>query len=213
MTTETGSFSARLKHETHPLHDEAERHPLQRALLRGELSQEHYIAQLGQLWFVHRALEEALVQARRDDPSLAPLIKEEQFQSARLTRDLAYFGADVSMLTPAPATIVLCKRIGDAAAENPLAPLGFHYVLEGSNNGARFIARIVRKAYALVDEGTSFLDPYGKDQLGKWAEFKQALDALDLSEDDQNAIIAAAGEMFRAIAAIGDEVLAKNAHA
>ena len=72
------------------------------------------------------------------------------------------------------------------ASEQPMALLGILYVLEGSTNGSKFIARKVRPAYELpaTGEGSAYLDPYGDVQPARWQEFKAAMDALNLPAAD-----------------------------
>lgn len=208
MTTETAPLSQRLKTETQPLHDEAERHELQRAFLKGELSREMYVAHMEQMLLVHQALERALRAAAQRDERVDALVREEYFQAPRLMRDLAHFGVDGALAGPTPATSGLCARLLELAEARPAALIGHLYVLEGSNNGGRFIARAVRKAYALEDDGATWLDPYGEEQRGKWTAFKTTLDELEFDDAEQHAIVDAACDMFRAISLIGDDVTA-----
>ena len=80
-------------------------------------------------------------------------------------------------------------------------------VLEGSNNGNRFIARNIQRAYELGPAGgVAFLDPYGETQRPKWQEYKNAMGRLPLSAAEHDAMLAAAQAMFRAIGAISTEL-------
>ncbi len=194
---------SRLKEETADLHHEAENHPFQQALVRGELPLEAYGSHLGQLRLVYGALERALAGLRDSRPDLAPIIEDRRFHEQKLASDARFVGSDDK---PAPSvpTQKLIDDIAKAARENPIALLGFFYVLEGSTNGGRFIAGAVRKAYGFEGiDGTRALDPYGEDQRGLWGEFKQGMGRLPFTEDEQDSMIRAADRMFRAIAEIG----------
>jgi len=207
------SFADRLKTETRPQHDAAERHELQRALLKGALPQARFVALVGQLMLVHRALASAIRGALESDPILAAMWREAYDQSPRMARDLAHFGVDPDGVTPTPATTAFIDRIGQWAGAAPASLLGPLYVLEGSTNGARYIARAARQAYPVGadDAGVTHLDPYGERQPEEWADFRARLNALDLDEATQRAIVDAARETFNAIGAIGDDVLTARA--
>ncbi len=203
------SIGDRLRKETRDLHDAAEQHAFQRSLFKGTLPREMYIANLGQLYLVHKALEARIRERISDTPALAGVVREYQFQEPYLAEDLAHFGVDIGSIQPVPATSALIEKIERAAETAPVALLGHHYVLEGSNNGSRYIARNVAKAYGLSmgGPGLRYLDPYGEDQPAKWMEFKTDLLAVSLSESEQDIVVSAAREMFSAIAAIGGELL------
>lgn len=208
MTLVTEPIAARLKSETRELHTVAEHHPIQHGLVRGELPLQLYVANMAQLLCVHRALERALRAACETCDAVRTLVREEYFQAPRLSADLRHFGADPEMASPTPATQELCARIEQCAQEHPAALIGYLYVLEGSNNGARYIARAIRRAYNLEHVGATHLDPYGDEQPAKWAAFRETLNSLDLSPDEADAIIEAADDMFRGVSAIGDDVMA-----
>lgn len=206
---EASCITRRLKVETQDLHDAAEQHELQRALFKGQLPREVYAQHLAQLLHVHRALEAAIREHRAGVPALARVVKDYQFQEPYLRDDLRCFGVDPEATAPTRGTARLIERIGRASREEPIALLGFHYVLEGSNNGSKYIAMNLRKAYGLrAGEGDRYLDPYGADQPARWAEFKADMKALGLSDAEKDRLVAAAREMFAGISAIGDDLLA-----
>lgn len=210
MASSDQSLSIALKSATNSLHEQAERHPLQRSLLKGELPLELFTQQMSQLLLVHTALESAILGVGANNASLASVSRQEQFQQPRLKQDLAHFGCDPASALPTPATKALCSKIEQFASSCPIALLGVLYVFEGSNNGGRYIARAVRSAYNIEGtQGISFLDPYGEAQPQKWAEFKTAMNALTLSDEDLDAVVAAACDTFCAITAMGDDLLSQ----
>lgn len=203
------TISERLKAETAEHHTAAERHPFQRSLVRGTVGREGYAEYLGQMLLVHAALEAGLRRAAPAVPAIAKVVREEQYQEPYLRRDLAHFGVDPAAVTPSPATAELVARLERVARERPLALLGHHYVLEGSNNGSRFIARAIRSALGLSGrEGTEYLDPYGEAQRANWAQFKADLDACGLSEAEGDVLVKAAAEMFEGIHRISEDLSA-----
>lgn len=202
----------RLRDETAEHHRNAERRPLEVGLAAGTLPQPLYVGMLGQRYVLHRVLDSVTLAACANDPRFATLLPEELLQTPRLAADLAFFGVDADTVDPLPATAALCDSIDDAAQTNAAALLGFYYVLEGSKNGAAFLAPRVRRAYGLEDAcGTQYLDPHGPRQRELWARFKTAMDEVSFTPEERDALVAAAQRMFDGIAAIDDELCATPA--
>jgi heme oxygenase len=200
---------ARLKAETQDLHTAAERHPFQAAMAAGRVSREEYVRWLGQMLLVHRRLEARIREAMDAVPALRAVVRPFQFQEPYLLEDLALFGVRPEELTPTPAAAAILADLDRAAASRPLALLGFHYVLEGSNNGSRFIARSIRRALGLTPgRGDRFLDPYGESQRDNWAAFKRDMEAQRFSTGDIDFLVSAAREMFAAISRLSGDVAA-----
>jgi heme oxygenase (biliverdin-producing, ferredoxin) len=197
---------ARLKTGTWDLHAVAETRELQRRLVRGEVGREQYAAWLGQMYLVHSTLDGFLRPRVGVDPRFAA-VDEQQLQSGRLARDLGALGVNPSAIEPLPATRHVCEQIAQAASEEPLRLLGFHYVLEGSTNGNRFIARKLRTVLP-IDGGAGFdyLDPYGERQTERWASFKRAMSGLSWDEIEIETLVAAAREMFYAVGELSLEL-------
>lgn len=205
MTTD---IMDRLKAETALLHDEAENHPFQRRLVRGELSRRGYVAYLEGMFHLHRTLEALLRDAASHHPIVAAFPLESRFREEALQRDLAHFEVHADQTTPLPAVAHLCEMLREDAAASPTRLLGHLYVLEGSTNGSRFIARAVRRAYQLSNvDGTGYLDPHGEDQKVQWNLFKEQMRALELTAAEQNGIIEAAQSMFTAIMRISEALV------
>jgi len=198
--TDTRPITQRLKEDTRELHTRAEKGSFQRALLRGGLSRDAYLAMLGQLWLVHSALESELREFADKVPAIARVVRPEQHQQGYLEEDLAHFGVDAAGITPTSGTRAFVQMVERATSE-PIRLLGIHYVLEGSNNGNRFIARAVGSALGVAsgDPGTRYLDPYGEAQREKWKQFKADLEACNLTETEMRAMVDAAEDTFRAM--------------
>ena len=198
----------RLKSETQDLHDAAETHGHQTALVKGDLPLERYIAHLEQHLMLHRALENALRAHSSAHPAFDAVITAEQFQEPYLEEDLRHFGCDPQTVTSTPETQEVVEDIERAAAEQPIKLLGFHYVMEGSNNGNRFIAMKIREAYNLSDgKGLKYLDPYGQNQRPLWMKFKQDMADQQFTPQEEDLLVEGAKEMFKGVGRISDGLL------
>ena len=192
----------RLKEETWPLHQQAERANLEQDLVKGKLPREVYRDHLGQRYIIHKVLEARLRDVRAQDPRVAAVVHDWQFHEDDAAADLKYYGGDPATVKPLPSTEKLIKEIN---AADPIAMLGHLYVYEGANNGARFIARALRGAWRLEGkEGTQYLDPYGEQQRERWAEFKSLMESQNFSEEEGTKIVDAAKATFLQIIEVED---------
>jgi len=197
-----------LRESTAEHHRRAEQHPFQQQMVRGTLARALYLQWLAQMLHIHAALEAHLDRIVTRNPALSLLFDDGRRKVAALHQDLAFLGAAADQ--PAlPAARDLVARMDQLAADQPLALLGILYVLEGSTNGSKFIARRVRPAYDLPasGEGAAYLDPYGTLQPARWQEFKAAMDALDLPPAEVAHLTLAAQQTFDSIRELGAELL------
>lgn len=200
----------RLRSATRELHDQAERHPFQRELATGILPRDLYAENLGQLFHVHRALERELRRAASEDKAIGTVVRDYQFKEDLLREDVSFLGLEVEEIEPVGPATELMGDIRQAAEAFPRKLLGYHYVLEGSTNGGKYVARAVRGAYGLSGSaGTTYLDPYGARQQERWQAFKQDMDRVGFSEQESGAIVEAACDMFRGIIGISDALHAR----
>jgi heme oxygenase len=123
-----------------------------------------------------------------------------------LERDLSHYGVDRSRLSPKPATVRFTRSIERFEDKEPVALLGSLYVVEGSTNGGRFLARVLRQAWQVDGQGLAYFDPYGDEQPARWASFKRDMDDAGFGDHERDAIVEAAKTTFEAIAEISDEV-------
>lgn len=208
MNESPQGFTGVLKQETRQLHEEVEQGRFQKALSTGRLPQSAYVAYLQQMLFVHRTLENCMDEQTVADPVFQSILSPGQYREMNLLDDLKHFGESAVGIAPLGSTQALVDRIEQTARETPRALLGYHYVLEGSTNGGRFVAKAVRGAYGLTgSDGTSYLDPYGQEQIKRWIAFKASMDAIEFSEAETASLISTAKEMFRGIAEVGDALL------
>jgi heme oxygenase (biliverdin-producing, ferredoxin) len=198
------SLSAKLKRTTAELHTRAEQSPTMRELAQGKMSREGFTAHLGQLYLLHDGLERRLALLLSSEHRMGHVVKTEQFQTDKARADLEYFGASHETIEASAALSTFLSGLETVAQDRPWALLGMHYVLEGSKNGGRFLARVVRKAYELeVGNGDRYLDPYGESQPATWGTFKTALDSLELSEVESEDVLYGAEKLFELMIALG----------
>lgn len=210
MVAKTTSVMDRLRDDTRELHTAAESHPFQKAQVSGQLPKEDYIAMLGQMYLVHRSLEQHL-RSHAKDHAISTVVHDFQYQEPYLAEDLEFFGIDAQSVEPLPATSRLMTRF-DELANDPIALLGMHYVLEGSNNGSTYIAKAVKHIYGLHDgRGMKYLDPYGDLQRERWADFKRDMSTIEFTEAQIDHMVEAAKELFIALPTIFDDLSAIRA--
>ena len=198
------SASASLRTQTAENHRAAEQSVFQRRFIRGQLPLAAYTGWLTQMLCVYRSLETHLSNSALE--SRPRLLREPWRRSAELERDLAHFSLSPAAVAPSQATVRFLDQLDRWAKAEPAALLGVLYVLEGSTNGSRHIARALRSAYGLNDvEGLRFMDPHGEKQPQRWVEFKVALDA-EVTPDEVPALVAAAQATFDAVTAVGAEL-------
>lgn len=199
--------SSRMKAECWDLHQSAEAGRIARAMIDGSLTREHYVDLLGQMYAAARVLDPLVAEARARVPALAALVDDAQMQAPYLRRDLEFFGVEPDGVAPRAGAQHLIDTARRLAREKPLGLLGLHYVREGAHNGNRYVAKKLRLVYEMPGEdGFRHLDPYGSEQRARWERFKVTLDAQPLTPAEQDGLVEAAREMYKAIIGIHRDV-------
>lgn len=184
-------------------------HPISRDLAAGLLSRSTYVAWLGQLFFVHRALEWHLGRLRAVVRALGCVVRDHYFHTPAIASDLACFGIRLPRLVPLASTGVLVEMIDGLAGRAPLALLGMAYVLEEAKNGGRQIAKRARLAYRLPPgQGVAYLDPYGEAQRQRWLDFKIDMEATAFAAEEAAVMADAAAIMCKGLTHVLDEIAA-----
>ncbi len=208
LETRAESLAEELRRATWDLHQRAEKHPGHAALFRAAVPFDFFLDQATQTLLVQRALDAALAEVRLD-PLLAPLVEDYHIRAGLLEADLSACGRDTAAAHPLAATRALLARI-DEGRTKPEILAGVLYVLEGSTNGAKFIARALRRAYRRDDDsGLRWLDPHGDRQEERWSRFRAALGAARLTAKQRSATIAAARDTFAWTIGVLDELIAR----
>lgn len=196
----------RLRRETSDLHAHAESRTLQRAIAKGQVERSRFIAYLGQLYAVHSALEDALGEASDAHPAIGAVATPDRMRLPDLAFDLEFYAVDPDALVAGDAANRFVSLIESTKTSEPAALLGALYVLEGSTNGGRFLAQVLRKSWNLDGAGVAYLDPYGDRQPEHWASFKRRMNRATFDPECEKAIVDMARKTFEAIADVSDEV-------
>jgi len=206
MNDDSHSIMLRLRSETSELHTHAESRTVQREIAKGIVDRSTFIAYLCQLHAVHDALETALREVQDRHPAIAVLATPDRMRVPDLERDLEFYGCDRDGLSVGDAAGRFVSLVTRTRDSEPVALLGALYVLEGSTNGGRFLAHVLRRSWNLDGDGLAYFDPYGDLQPPKWAAFKREMDEAAFDADHRDAIVEMAKKTFEAIAAVSDEV-------
>ena len=135
------TIAARLKESTRDAHNSAEGNNFQKEMFSGTLPLPQYRHYLGQLFLVHQALEQGM----EKQPYMSAVVTEEQFQTDFLRRDLVALEKLEDDVKPLPSTKEMLSKIEKANTDEPVALLGYHYVLLGSKHGGKMIAAVIKK--------------------------------------------------------------------
>ena len=200
-----------LKQATSEQHHDAERRQLQQQMVTGKITPATYTAWLGQMYLVHEALTREIATHSAAQAPLADVVRDGGIHVTNIRADLTALGAGTAEVKPLPATARAIAELRNTAAADPLALLGTNYVLEGSMNGNKYIAKALVRA--LPAPAIAYLDPYGDDQRSIWAAYRERMNALVLDEAVAARIVASARQMFESISAMSDELIAPPAEA
>ncbi|MEK6702746.1 MAG: biliverdin-producing heme oxygenase [Planctomycetota bacterium] len=185
-----------LKEQTKAAHAMAERHPIQSRMVKGESSREQYTAYLGQLLPVWKAIDAGLWVKAASDPRVASMVKPYHANAGRVAADLAFLGAKPGDVLPATQGFVDMVK----SASNGVGIVGAWYVLEGSTNGGRYIAKALSRGLGITGpEGLTSFDPHGEQQRERWQAWRASLDAQTWTEAERAEIVNAATGTFEAI--------------
>lgn len=191
------SLSEDLRAETFAAHAGLQAEPFFGALARCQLPLESYVGQLRGLAVVHGVLEQALGESA--EPRVAAVWRDDLRRLPRLLLDLAYFAPRgvLDITGAAAAAVRATEAIRRTAAAQPVALLGYLYVIEGSNLGAATLRRLYARAFLLADDGgLAYLTQDPAAVQPRWTEFRQRLDAQPLSEHERRLVAEAAATLF-----------------
>lgn len=91
----------------------------------------------------------------------------------------------------------LCRSLPEIA--NLKGAAGAMYVLEGSTLGGQIIKKMLQKQLEFPNgDGLHYFNSYGDETKAHWETFTNALNAMDLPTNEQDAVIEAANETFEA---------------
>jgi len=191
--------SERLREATRSRHDAIEELAFFRRLRNHELPRQSVISYLRGLGIVHATLETSLVRCAGD--SFGPWKKDHHAHGEELRATLA--AAEAAGVPDIPRAIDAAIRIADhiiGHAQHASTLLGHLYVLEGSQRGGQVLRRHFAAALELSDEQVVYFPGDTQRIEQRWATFKQELDDMALSDDDEHRLIEAAKTAFDGIA-------------
>ncbi|MBW6438268.1 biliverdin-producing heme oxygenase [Actinoplanes hulinensis] len=200
-------FSTRIRRATMVEHREAETRSFISRLMAGSVPMAGYAALTAQYLTIYRELESAAARMRTGPVAGAAGELVAGFADPALTRvpsleaDLAHlYGPDCeSVITVLDSTRRYAERLREQAATSPTHFIAHHYVRYlGDLSGGQMIGRTLANLYGLGEAGTSF---YRFEQIPDPRAYKIAyrarLDALDLTEDQAEIMLAEARLAFR----------------
>lgn len=180
--------------------------PEQDNIMKGTLPRFKYVANLGQRYLLQREFEVLLAKHRSTEPFLSSVVTDEQFHAEKSAIDLRFFQVDPAAVQMLPTTKALVDFFAQSAARDTRLLVAVHYVIEGSNNGAMFIAKAVKQAYGLDGtDGTFHLQPYGPAIRDKWKAFAEAFNQLEIPEALMEEMVRVGRETFHHMNRIADE--------
>jgi heme oxygenase len=178
-------------------------------IMKGTLPKFKYVNNLKQRYVLQGEIE-ALLREHRGNEWVGAVVTDEQFHADKAAVDLRFFGVDPATVSSLPATDQMVSFFRETAEEDPRLLLAIHYVIEGSNNGAMFIAKAVKKAYDLDGtDGVYHLQPYGTDIRAKWTAFGEAFNALPMDGPLRKRMIEVGRQTFHHMNAVGAESYAQ----
>ncbi|HWL02525.1 MAG TPA: biliverdin-producing heme oxygenase [Microbacteriaceae bacterium] len=200
------ALSELLRSATADQHQRAETRPFIAELMGGELTLADYVSYVAQFAHVYEALESR-------DVSTDPAPLDDAARLARLASiesDLAALGAaDWRETHPAlPATAAYVARLRELAQGRYAEYLAHHYTRYlGDLSGGQAIGAMIARHYGATPDQLAFFrfDDIEKPVIYK-REYREALDALELTAEEREAILAEARAAFDYNAAVFDEL-------
>ncbi|MGY5353181.1 biliverdin-producing heme oxygenase [Wenyingzhuangia sp. IMCC45533] len=183
MNTEIRALSERLKQATKDLHAKAETKLNAHTLMSKDLGIDQYKSHLITLFKSHKKIDLALSHYNQN-ALLASFLPIEPYTDL-LSQDLMSMNA-------LPTTTQVKSNIN---FESTYQALGALYVINGSTLGRRYIAKSIANKLSEWQFTSHF---YNQDTIKelKWADYKNRLDALELSETQQEDVIVGAQKCF-----------------
>lgn len=196
-----------LKDRTREAHSRAERHPMQVSMVSGGSTREQYAGWLGQMLHIWRAVDAGLADVAAREPRLAAMLQPYHPHAERVAADLRFLAQESGRQVgphgndPAlPATARFVHLVRQAASAPGMGLVGIWYVLEGSANGGRFIAKALSRGLGIEGpEGLTSFNPHGERQREYWQAWRAALDSQTFSATERATIVSAASATFDAI--------------
>jgi heme oxygenase len=191
-------------------HTNIETLPLSKALVAGTVQKDEYATLLGQLYHVHRVLEEAL----ETNADLHGIYHPRMNRAEVIKTDLQYFGESELSDFCIEESHRLIEQVRNCTEQAPWGLIGMLYVFEGSRMGSMFLARSLSKGFAVSMAPNQGLD-YHLDGIAErpqnWKLFKEKLNSLELTEKQKTDICNEAMETMQNLYCLYEQI--PTAHA
>ncbi|MER5973982.1 biliverdin-producing heme oxygenase [Streptomyces sp. NPDC002055] len=189
-------FSTLIRTASHEQHTEAENSTFMSDMLGGKLGVAAYTRYTEQLWFVYRALEDA-VERLADDPTAGPFVRRhELLRGSALERDLTHLHGGPgwrATTRPLPATAAYAARITEVARSWPAGYVAHHYTRYlGDLSGGQIIRSTAEKTwgFARKGDGVRFYVFTGIDNPAAFKrEYRTLLDALPVDDLEKQRVV------------------------
>lgn len=197
MTTSTTTLSELLREETRQAHENAEHSVFMERLLDGSLGVGAFVSFQEQAYLFYSALEDA-VEACSGDSRLGAVADRLLDRRAVLQEDLRALGGtvDAVALEETAGYVAELQRIGRDGDVPAL--IAHHYTRYlGDLAGGQVIGRLMGRHYGVASEGLTFYDfPHIPKPKVYRDGYRAALDALQLTEEEQQHLLDASSDAF-----------------
>ena len=206
MTTQESGLATRLREATSAEHRNTETRSFVTQLMDGSLDLKAYARYLAQYAYVYRALE-----SRKPQPSDPSFINDPALaRFPSIASDLRSLGVnDWESSHPAlPATQAYAERLTSLGSTDVPRYVAHHYTRYlGDLSGGQSIAKRVARLYNATDDQLSFYRFEDIKRPGAYKiAYRDALNDLDLTADEEAALIAEAKAAFGYNAAMFDSL-------
>jgi heme oxygenase len=179
-----------LKNAIDILHRRIESTPYALAIFSGTITPTDYGRSLVQMLHLHEALEEQLAR----HPELPIYDPETMGRSTSLRRDIAWWGGFADGL-PLASTTNLVEAFESWSQDSPIGLIGALYVFEGSRMGSMILAGSLSRGFRVPAQPANGLDYHVDgiaDRPATWRRFRESLNALELSSEQRETVVASA---------------------
>ena len=187
----------RLKQKTQPLHAKLEKLPFITALSNGTLPLASYVNQLRAFATAFGTLEHETSTIL--EPSVRTVFGAGESRFSHLLRDLSCFGDKMipEFIKVKRHTEAMAARIRLLGVEDPLALMGYVYVLQGTVLGNRVHLPDITRSFNIdCSNGAAFYAGYGSRTDEYWEIFSSLIHSFDSGEEVTERILAMALEAF-----------------
>ena len=191
-------FHKFLKEGTQDLHDQAEAGEFQSRMVEGDLARSEFASFLTQMLHLHSEIDSVYDEAAEKDHRFANMYDSSAHKRHHLIqKDLRDLGVE-TFSRAFEVTTAFTGAVRRSLSTLPISILGVLYVKEGATNGNKFVLQKIQSTLGLEDDcATGYMDPHGMSQRKRWNQFKRDLNALDLTDEEQESCLGVARRSFR----------------